>query len=179
MNPVLELIRARTSTRTYSDDSITPDERDTVLNATMRAPTAGAMMLYSIIQIEDQALKDRLAVTCDDQPFIARAPWVLVFVADMQRWMDLFAASDAYTLPGVEHRDAPGLGDLMMACSDALIAAQTAVIAAESLGIGSCYIGDVLENAEIHAQLLALPNHTLPVAMLCFAPRCAHPPQVR
>ena len=57
----------------------------------MRAPTAGNLMLYSIIEIEDQALKDRLAVTCDDQPFIAKAPWVLVFVADFQKWMDLFA----------------------------------------------------------------------------------------
>ena len=56
----------------------------------------------------------------------------------------------------------------MMACSDALIAAQNAVVAAESLGIGSCYIGDVLEQAEIHAELLDLPRHTLPVAMLCF-----------
>ena len=56
----------------------------------------------------------------------------------------------------------------MLACADALIAAQNAVIAAESLGIGSCYIGDVLERAETHAELLQLPNHTLPIAMLCF-----------
>jgi nitroreductase len=168
VNPTLDLINARTSTRAFSADPITDAERQTVLEATLRAPTAGAMMLYSIIQIEDQALKDRLAQTCDDQPFIARAPWVLVFVADMQRWMDLFAASDVRSLPGVEYRDAPGLGDLMMACSDALIAAQTAAIAAESLGIGSCYIGDILEQAETHAELLGLPRHTLPVAMLVF-----------
>ena len=95
---------------------------------------------------------------------------MLVFVADMQRWMDLFAASDVRSLAVFEHRDAPGLGDLMMASSDALIAAQTAVVAAESLGIGSCYIGDVLEQAEIHAELLGLPNHTLPVAMVCLRP---------
>ena len=168
MNPTLALINARTSTRTYSADPITVAEREAVLQATLRAPTAGAMMLYSIIQIDDQALKERLAQTCDDQPFIARAPWVLVFAADMQRWMDLFAASDVRSLPGVEYRDAPGLGDLMMACSDALIAAQTAVVAAESLGIGSCYIGDILEQAETHAELLGLPHHTLPVAMVCF-----------
>jgi FMN reductase (NADPH)/FMN reductase [NAD(P)H] len=168
VNPTLDLINVRTSTRTFSADPITAIEREIVLHAALRAPTAGAMMLYSIIQIEQQALKDRLAETCDDQPFIAKSPWVLVFVADMQRWMDLFAASDVRSLAVFEHRDAPGLGDLMMACSDALIAAQTAVIAAESLGIGSCYIGDVLENAEIHAGLLGLPNHTLPVAMVCF-----------
>jgi len=124
------------------------------------------MMLYSIIQIEDQALKDRLAVTCDDQPFIAKAPWVLVFVADFQRWLDLFAMSEVDGLDGVPRRTVPELGDLMLACSDALIAAQTAAIAAESLGIGSCYIGDILELGEVHAELLGLPNHTFPVAML-------------
>ncbi len=70
--------------------------------------------------------------------------------------------------PSEQTRRPPGGGDLLLACSDALIAAQNAVIAAESLGIGSCYIGDVLENGEIHAELLGLPDHTLPIAMLCF-----------
>ena len=56
----------------------------------------------------------------------------------------------------------------MLACCDALIAAQNAVIAAESLGIGSCYIGDIMEQAETHAELLGLPRYTFPVAMLCF-----------
>jgi len=177
MNTTLALIGARTSTRTFSAEPITAEEREAVLQATLRAPTAGAMMLYSIIQVEDQALKDRLAVTCDDQSFIAKAPWVLVFVADMQRWMDLFAASDVRSLEDVEHRDTPGLGDLMMACSDALIAAQTAALAAESLGIGSCYIGDVLEHGETHAELLTLPHHTLPVAMLVFGRPAAPRPR--
>ena len=125
-------------------------------------------MLYSIIEIEDQALKDRLAVTCDDQPFIARAPWVLVFVADFQKWMDLFAACGCDELPGVPHGVTPGLGDLLMACNDAVIAAQNAVVAAESLGIGSCYIGDIMELGEEHAELLQLPRYTFPAAMLCF-----------
>jgi FMN reductase (NADPH)/FMN reductase [NAD(P)H] len=167
-NPTLELIRARRSTRTYAPGPLSADEKLAILHAALRAPTGGNMVLYTIIEIEDQALKDRLAVTCDDQPFIARAPWVLVFVADMQKWADLFEASGAYELDGVEHRTALGPGDLLLACSDAIIAAQNAVIAAESLGIGSCYIGDVLENGEIHADLLGLPPHTLPVAMLCF-----------
>jgi hypothetical protein len=56
----------------------------------------------------------------------------------------------------------------MMACSDALVAAQNAVTAAESLGIGSCYIGDILENRERHVELLGLDDYTLPVAMLVF-----------
>ena len=161
-------MNARCSTRAYTDEPITADERQTILHTAMRAPTGGNMMLYSIIEIEDQATRDRLAVTCDDQPFIATAPWVLVFVADFQKWMDLFAHSKVDELEGCEHRDTPGPGDLLLACSDALIAAQNAVIAAESLGIGSCYIGDILEMGEEHRRLLDLPPSTLPIAMLCF-----------
>jgi FMN reductase (NADPH) len=167
-NDVLRLLDARCSTRAYDPEPLTNGERRAILQAALRAPTAGNLMLYSIVEIEEQTLKDRLAVTCDDQPFIARAPWVLLFVADLQKWMDLFAACGCDDLPGVPAGATPGLGDLMMACSDALIAAQNAVVAAESLGIGSCYIGDIMELGEAHAELLSLPQWTFPAAMLCF-----------
>ena len=167
-NEVLTLLDARCSTRAYDPTPLTADEKQAILHAAMRAPTAGNLMLYSILEIEDQALKDRLAVTCDHQPFIARAPWVLLFVADFQKWMDLFAACDCDDLPGVPAGVTPGPGDLIMACNDALIAAQNAVVAAESLGIGSCYIGDIVELGEEHAELLHLPQWTFPAAMLCF-----------
>ena len=119
MNEIIRLLDARCSTRAYEPAPPTDEEKRAILHAAMRAPTAGNLMLYSIIEIEDQALKDRLAVTCDDQPFIARAPWVLLFVADFQKWMDLFAACGCDELPGVPHGVTPGLGDLMMACNDA------------------------------------------------------------
>jgi FMN reductase (NADPH)/FMN reductase [NAD(P)H] len=105
---------------------------------------------------------------------------VLVFLADFQKWIDLFEHANVDSLEGVAHRMAPGPGDLLLACSDALIAAQNAVVAAESLGIGSCYIGDILENGEEHAELFALPPHALPIAMLCFGrPAAPRPPTPR
>jgi nitroreductase len=168
VNETIKLLDERCSTRAYDPAPPTAEEKRAILHAAMRAPTAGNLMLYSIIEVEDQALKDRLAVTCDDQPFIARAPWVLVFVADFQKWTDLFAACGCDELPGVPHGVTPGLGDLIMACNDALIAAQNAVVAAESLGIGSCYIGDIMELGEVHAELLQLPRYTFPAAMLCL-----------
>lgn len=176
MNPTLEILDRRSSTRVYAPTPITDAEKDAILSATFRAPTGGNMMLYTIIDVQDQAMKDRLVVTCDDQPFIAKAPWVLVLVADFQKWVDLFEYCDVASL-GAEARK-PGVGDLMLACSDALIAAQNAVIAAESLGIGSCYIGDILENAEEHAEMFDLPPHTLPVAMLCFGRAAVERPRV-
>jgi FMN reductase (NADPH)/FMN reductase [NAD(P)H] len=168
VNDIIRLLDERCSTRAYDPVPPTDEEKRAILHAAVRAPTAGNLMLYSILEIEDQALKDRLAVTCDDQPFIARAPWVLLFVADFQKWMDLFAACGCDELPGVPHGVTPGAGDLVMACNDALIAAQNTVVAAESLGIGSCYIGDIMELGEVHAELLQLPRYTFPAAMLCL-----------
>src|SRR5690554_1322255 len=160
MNQVLKAINNRTSLRLYKDTPITETDQQTLLEATLRAPTAGNMMLYSVLKIEDQVMMDTLSKTCDNQPFIARAPLVLVFLADYQRWFDY------YRLSGVEDLRPPDVGDLFLAMDDALIAAQTAVIAAESLGIGTCYIGDIMENYETHRKLLGLPDYVFPAAML-------------
>jgi FMN reductase (NADPH)/FMN reductase [NAD(P)H] len=58
---------------------------------------------------------------------------------------------------------------------DALIAAQTAVLAAESLGIGSCYIGDIIEQWETHQAMFDLPPYTFPAVLLCFGHRAKTP----
>ena len=113
------------------------------------------------MEITDPQLKKRLSETCDNQPFIAEAKLVLVFCADCQKWYDAFLGADCAPRK-------PGVGDLMLAVSDTNIAAQNAVVAAHSLGIGSCYIGDIMENCEIHRDLLHLPDYVFPAAMLVF-----------
>ena len=170
MNPVLEVLTQRKSIRMYEDKEIGEEVRAAILQATLRAPTAGNMMLYSIIEVRDQSSKDILVKSCDDQPFIARAPLVWLFLADYQRWYDYFLASgveESCEQTGVPMRK-PEEGDLFLACCDALIAAQTAVIAAEVLGVGSCYIGDIMESYEIHKDLFSLPKYTFPICMVCF-----------
>lgn len=160
LNPVLETIHKRTSLRRYKDTPISDEHLKTLLEATLRAPTAGNMMLYSVLTIKDQAMKEKLSQTCDNQPFIARAPLVLVFLADYQRWFDYYRMSGVALLRELD------VGDLFLAMDDAIIAAQTAVLAAESMGIGTCYIGDVMENYETHRELLQLPDYVFPAAML-------------
>lgn len=179
---VLSCIEARSSTRQFDADvDITQGQRDAVLHAASRAPSAGAMMMYSIIDVREQATRDRLAVLCDNQPMIAKAPWALVFVVDYCKWIDLFeyagCLDDAFAREsGCVHRSHPGLGDFAIAAQDAVIAAQNAVIAAEAVGLGTCYIGDVVENAEAVRELLDLPPHTVPLSMLILGvPRKRHP----
>lgn len=170
MNPAIEVLLHRKSVREYEDRPITEEEKDEILRAAMRAPTAGNMMLYSIIHVRDQEVKETLARTCDNQPFIAKAPLILLFLADYQRWYDYFIHSgveELCTQRGEALRK-PEEGDLFLACCDALIAAQTAVIAAESMAIGSCYIGDIMENYEIHRDLFNLPRYAFPICLLCF-----------
>lgn len=170
MNPTLELIHQRRSTRRYEPAPLTQEEKDSILSAAMRAPTAGNMMLYTIIEVEEQQLKDRLALTCDNQPFIAKAPYVLLFLADYQRWVDLYAGANCQSRAqelGIAPR-IPAQGDLVLALMDALVAAQTAALAAESLGIGSCYIGDIIEDWETHQEMFDLPQYTFPAVLLCL-----------
>ena len=155
MNQTIQQLFARKSVRVFTDQEITPEDKNLILQAACQAPTAGNQQLYTIIDVTDQALKDQLVYTCDNQPFIATAKMVLIFCADCKKWYDAFLSA------GCEPR-LPGVGDLALAISDTNIAAQNAVTAAESLGIGSCYIGDIMENCEAHRELLHLPQYVFP-----------------
>jgi nitroreductase len=170
MNQVMDVLMKRRSIRAYEEKEIPAEVRAEILKGTLRAPTAGNMMLYSILDITDQTIKDKLAVTCDNQPFIARAPMVWIFLADYQRWYDYYLASGVPELCAERNLtiQKPEEGDLFLACCDAVIAAQNAVVAAESFGIGSCYIGDIIEQYETHRDLLHLPQYVFPICMLVF-----------
>ncbi|HSL43400.1 MAG TPA: nitroreductase family protein [Anaerolineales bacterium] len=173
MNQVIDVLKKRRSVRAYEERQISAEVRAEILKATLRAPTAGNMMLYSIVDVTDQRIKDQLAISCDNQPFIARAPMVWLFLADYQHWFDYFLASGVNEIceqKQISMRK-PEEGDLLLACCDALIAAQNAVVAAESFGIGSCYIGDIMEQYEIHKELFGLPQYTFPICMLVFGYR--------
>ena len=159
MNEIIASLRARKSVRAYLNKPIPSEAKQAILEAACQAPTAGNQQLYTIIDVTDQSLKDRLAVSCDNQPFIAAAPLVLIFCADCRKWLR------AYEEAGLSPR-LPSAADLTLAVIDAAIAAQNAVVAAESLGIGSCYIGDILEQRETHQAMLNLPPYVVPAVML-------------
>jgi nitroreductase len=161
MNPIITSLLERKSVRSFEDRPVPEDLRDLIVEAALQAPTAGNQTLYTILDIRDQPIKNRLAVLCDNQPFIATAPMVHIFLSDCRRWLSIFRTA------GIEPRD-PEVGDLMIALADGLIASQNAVTAAWSLGIGSCYIGDVLERREELTELLALKPFLVPAAMVVY-----------
>lgn len=161
MTEVIRQLHARKSMRVFTERDITAEEKKAILEAAVQAPSAGNQQLYTILDITDQRIKNALVDTCDHQPMIAEAKMVLVFCADCKKWYD------AYLATGCQPRK-PGVGDLMLAVCDTMLAAQNAVTAAESLGIGSCYVGDVMENCENQQELLHLPEYVFPVGMLIF-----------
>lgn len=168
MNEVIKTINNRVSLRRYKDMEISKDHLDTILESAIKAPTAGNMMMYSIIKITDKKTKEILSKTCDNQPFIAKAPVVLIFVADINKWFNYFRICDVEKIAKLNNKEVkpPAMSEFLLSINDALIAAQNAVIAAESLGIGSCYIGDIMERYEEHKELLNLPDYAFPACML-------------
>ena len=161
MNEMIQQLIRRKSVRVFEDREISEEIIHEILTAAVNAPTAGNQQLYTILRITDPEIKSRLSESCDHQPFIAEGKLVLVFCADCLKWYEAFRSA------GCEPRE-PGAGDLILAIEDALIAAQNAVTAAESHGIGSCYIGDIMENIETQREILGLPEYVFPAALLVF-----------
>lgn len=161
-NEIIKQLFERKSVRVYEDRPIEKEKKDLIIQSAMQAPTAQNMCLYSILDITDADIKEKLSKSCADQPFIAKAPTILVFLADYQRWNDSFQRYYG------EAARTPSYGDFVLSMCDTLIAAQNAVVAAESMGIGSCYVGDIMEGYEQTKELLKLPKYVAPVALLCF-----------
>lgn len=162
MNDTIKELMNRTSLRRFSDQPISEEHLQLILQAAKQAPSAGNMQMYSIIKITDPTMKKTLSETCDNQPFIAQASHVLIFCNDYSKWDRIFKLAGAKK----EGDKTIDEAEFTLSMQDTVIAAQNAVVAAESLGIGSCYIGDIMEHFEQHKELLHLPDYVFPCCML-------------
>jgi len=153
----------RKSVRQFVMEEMPKEDIRTILEAAVQAPTAGNKSLWTAIHVTDPEKKLALSKSCDNQPFIATAPLVLVFCADYKRWFDMYKTLDL----GEELR-VPGEGDFLLAAADTIIAAHASVVAADALGYGSCYIGDIIENCDIQREILGLPEYVKPVCMAVY-----------
>lgn len=170
MNNVMDVINKRASVRKFNDKPISEEIMSQIIHAAMRAPTAGNMMMYSVIKVKNKETLKLLSKSCDHQPFIERADTALIFLADMNKWHKYFLLNGVKEYAEKTNRtyDGPTIADFMLAVGDALIAAENTVVAAESFDIGSCYIGDIMENLEYHRDLLNLPEYVFPATMVIF-----------
>lgn len=171
-NETLKLLFERASCRNFSDEKIPSDVLQLVLTAGVHAPTAGNLQPYSIIKIEKKEAKEKIANLCDGQRFIEEAPVVLLFCIDWWRngrWAKLEVAPFTAT---------SSFRHFWTSMQDTVICAQNICTAADSLGLGSVYVGSVLECFAELRDLLKLPDAVFPVVLLCLGyPKTRPPPQ--
>lgn len=156
MNDISGLLQNRRSIRKYSSKPLDDNLLDEILNLSCRASTTGNLQVYSIIITRDPVMKKTLSPLHFNQKMITEAPVVLTFCADFNR-------VNKWCL----HRNAePGYDNFLSfitAAIDAIIVAQTACIAAESKGLGICYLGTTIYTAKGIIGILDLPKGVVPV----------------
>jgi nitroreductase len=158
MNPLNFLLNHR-SIRTYKTELIGDELLSQILQAGCRASTTGNMQVYSIINTTKNQIKEKLAPAHFNQKMILQAPNVLTFCADFNRFNRWCSERDA--IPGYNN-----FLSFMTAAIDALLAAQNTAIAAEACGLGICYIGTTIYNADKIIEILNLPKGVVPVTTL-------------
>jgi nitroreductase len=148
---------SRRTIRKYSDRDITEQDLNYILEAATRASTTGNMQVYSIVVTRDKAMKELLAPAHFNQKMVTQAPVMLTFCADFNRFNKWCRQRKAE--PGYDN-----FLSFVTAAIDAIIVAQTACVAAESKGMGICYLGTVTYMADKIIDILHLPAGVVPVA---------------
>lgn len=158
MNSTLETILKHVSVRSFTKQSLTDEQVRQLVTAAQAASSASFQQAYSIIGVTDQALKSKIAQHAGNQGFIAEGGHFFVFCADVNRHKQLAEDLNMDIQHTIEGIDAVLLGAI-----DATLAAQNLVIAAESMGLGVCYIGGVRDGIIEISELLQIPDFVFPV----------------
>jgi nitroreductase len=165
VNAVLETMLGHRSVRAYLPDALAPGVLETLVAAAQSAPTSSNLQAWSVVAVQDPERKGRLADLSNSQRFIRQAPLFLCWVADLSRLTRLGEAHQR-KLEGLDY-----LESFMVALVDAALAAQNCVVAAESLGLGTVYVGALRHHPEKVAAELNLP----PNAFAAFGLAVGHP----
>ena len=160
-NDVIASLLDHRSIRSFLPAPLPAGTLELLVAAAQSAASSSNLQIWSVVAIEDPARRARLAKLAGSQKHIAEAPLFLVWLADLARLADI-ATAEGVEIEGVHYLEL-----LVVGIVDAALAAQNAVVAAESLGLGSVYIGAIRNNLEAVADELALPPLVMPVFGLC------------
>lgn len=149
------------SVRAYTREPLPPSTIETLVAAAQSAPSSSNLQVWSVIAVENSEIKARLAEYAGDQTQIREAPLLLVWLADLAR-LEALGTARGQPTEGLAF-----LETLFVGLIDASLAAQNALVAAESLGLGTVYIGAIRNRPEEVAELLGLPPNVLAVVGLC------------
>ncbi|MGV8913746.1 MAG: NADPH-dependent oxidoreductase [Rhodoglobus sp.] len=155
----IRVLTGHESIRSFDPQPIAAEVLDAILVSARSAPTSSNLQAYSIIVIEDEARRARMAHLVGDQRYVAEAPVMLIFCADVSR-LHYLSERQGHVF------EANNLEMFLTASIDATLALQNALVAAESLGLGAVPIGSVRNAPDLIAQELGLPNGVFAVAGL-------------
>jgi FMN reductase (NADPH) len=155
-NPTLDLIHHHGSVRRYRPDPVPAETIETIIAAAQRTSSSSNLQAYSVVAVTEETKRTRLAELCGNQAHIAEAPIFLAWCADLAR-IDRACKLRGYT------QVTEYVENFLVAATDAAIAAQTAALAAESLGLGICYIGSIRNDTQAVIDLLELPRLVFPI----------------
>lgn len=172
--PVLDELLNHRSVRSFTEAPLPEGTIEALIAAAQSAASSSNLQVWSVVAVQDKARKARLAGFAGNQAHIHQAPLFLVWLADLSRVARLGARQQ------VELEALPYIESLLLGTIDAALAAQNAVVALESLGLGSVYIGAIRNDIEAVAQELDLPPQVYPVFGLCVGhPSVDRPAQVK
>ena len=153
---MIDIMKNHRTIRKYSDKNIDDALLNEILEAGVRASTTGNMQVYSIVVTRDKEKKKELAPFHFGQPMVTNAPVVLTFCADFNRFNKWCEQRNAK--PGYDN-----FLSFMTAAIDALLVAQNVCVAAESKGLGICYLGTTTYMADKIIEQLNLPKGVVPI----------------
>ncbi|MGK9052860.1 NADPH-dependent oxidoreductase [Neorhizobium petrolearium] len=156
-NAVLETILSHRSIRTYLPKKVPESALQLIVAAAQSAPTSSSLQAWSVVAVEDADRKAKLAELASPNPQILSAPLFLVWLADLSRLRKI-ATDHGKSGEGLDYFESFLLGAI-----DAALAAQNALVALESLGLGSCYIGGIRNHPAAVGEVLGLPPETFAV----------------
>lgn len=161
MNDVIELLKSHRSIRKFTDQSIAPEMLEEILLAGQAAATSSFIQAVTVVRVTKPEVRQKLVEYSGGQKYVAAAPEFLVFCADLSR------AGLCCDMQGVEQQN--GFAEsFIIATVDVALMAQNVTIAAESLGLGICYIGGLRNKPQEVSELLDLPDQVYPVFGYCM-----------
>jgi len=157
-NPWIRQVLLRRTHRRYDSRPVPEPLLRLILAAAFSASSKSDFQQASAIRVENRGQRDRLAALIPDMPWIGNAPVFLVFLGDARRLERIS-----------KHPAANGtMEGFFNATVDAALALQTCILAAETLGLGTCPISVLRNHAQAVGEILALPDKVFPVAGLCL-----------
>lgn len=161
MNSTIELLLQHRSIRKFEDRAVSDELIRTLVQCGQAAATSSNVQAVTAIHVTKPESREALAALAGGQPYVASSGAFLVYCADLRRSMNACESEGGVFSEGMtEH--------FLIASIDVALAAQNTVVAAESLGLGICYIGGLRNNPAEVSKLLGLPQQVYPVFGLCL-----------